>query len=294
MGDGVRFLTPDQPQLYNGMVVSYGIIPILNAFAGLAHTKDRIPWTLYLVNVETLIRDRKDKIMIDSKMVDDVITDMTVMSQYIDSYNSMVIPKNSNVRALICFYMNHYECLPPEHMRDKLPKGTEDRWRIRNLVENKLKEGTFSTTYEDTDILFFISKDKVGYPHKELASDLLKQFSGIQYRKTLMISHVPLDFHLYRIFNEFTILESYTGALKTQKALGKKVFQDESIPFNKYTHLLLGDKWYLKQLVDNKTKKLIKEKAEKESWRVLPDKAILKSLIDMNIASYNQFVKPDI
>jgi len=109
-----------------------------------------------------------------------------------------------------------------------------------------------------------------------------------------LISHVPLDFHLYRVFDEFTLLESYTGAFKTKKDLGKKVFQIDSIPFNKYTHLLLGDKWYLTQLVDNKTKKLIKEKAERESWNVLPDKEILKSLISMNIASYTQFVRPDI
>ena len=58
--------------------------------------------------------------------------------------------------------------------------------------------------------------------------------------------------------------------------------------------MLLGDKWYLKQLVDNKTKKLINERASKENWSVLPDKAILKSLLDMNISTYTEFVKPDI
>ena len=109
-----------------------------------------------------------------------------------------------------------------------------------------------------------------------------------------MVSHVPLDFHVYRSFKEFTLLESYTGAFKTVRDLGKKVFQLDSVPFNKYTHLLLGDKWYLKQLVDNKTKKLINERASKENWSVLPDKAILKSLLDMNISTYTEFVKPDI
>lgn len=295
MGDGVKFLTPDQPQLYNGMVVSYGIIPILNALAGLSKSRNRIPWTLYLVNVETIIRDRKTKEEVtNTQMIENVITDITVMAQYIASYNSMVLPRGSKIRAMVCFYMNKYENLPHEHIRDKLPKGTEDRWKIRNLVAEKLKSREFTASYEDTDILFFESNDKIGYPHKELAKELMNQYEGLQYRKTLMISHVPLDFHLYKVFDEFTLLESYTGAFKTKKDFGKKVFQLDSVPFNKYTHLLLGDKWYIKQLVDNKTKKLISDRAEKESWNVLPDKEILKSLISMNVASYAQFVRPDI
>lgn len=294
MDSGIYRINPDSPQLYNGMVVSYGIIPILNALADMAESRNRVPWTLYLINIETLIRDRKERELNEPKLVSDVMTDISVMSQYIAAYNSFVLPKNSNIRATVCFYMNHYENIPTEHMREKLPKGTEDRWRIRNAIEQKLREEEFNQSYDTTDIIFSVSDSNSQYPHMQLSKELIKRYPGISHRKTLMISHVPLDFHMYRTFNEFTLLESYTGAFKVVREFGKKVFQDESIPFNKYTHLLLGDKWYLKQLVDNKTKKLIKQKAEQENWAVLPDKLVLKSLLDMNVSTYSQFVKPDI
>lgn len=294
MNNGIYRINPDSPQLYNGMVVSYGIIPILNALADMADSRNRVAWTLFLINIETLIRDRKEKELNPTKTVEDVLVDINVMSQYIASYNSFVLPRNSNIKATVCFYMSHYENIPSSHIRDKLPKGTEDRWRIRDAIQQRLVDNEFNMSFDNTDVIFDIADGRGKYPHMQLVNDLSNQYPGIAHRKVLMVSHVPLDFHVYRSFKEFTLLESYTGAFKTVRDLGKKVFQLDSVPFNKYTHLLLGDKWYLKQLVDNKTKKLINERASKENWSVLPDKAILKSLLDMNISTYTEFVKPDI
>ena len=51
---------PGKPQEFNGMEVSYGVAAILNSIADLAYSQKKNYWTLYLVNVETLIRDRKN------------------------------------------------------------------------------------------------------------------------------------------------------------------------------------------------------------------------------------------
>lgn len=288
-------INPDAPNVFNGVTVSYGIAPILGAISAQARNSKRHRWILYLINIETIIRDRKEKDTDADQIARGVITDCTVLAQYISTYNQLVSP-NSKIKPLICFYFAKYEHINPKYLRDKFPKGTEEKWRIRDKVAALIEDEGFLTSYENTDIVFSVEEGNGKYwPHKELVKDLNDRFSGISFRSTLLVSHVPFDFHLYKVFNDFTILESYTGAFKHKRDLGKKVFGDESIPFNKYTHVLLGDKWYMKQQVDSKTKKLIKEKSKNNNWNLLPDKSILESLVDMHLpVSYDTYIKPEI
>ena len=142
--------------------------------------------------------------------------------------------------------------------------------------------------------------EKGTWPHIELLKDLHETkinnqpITDLQYRKVLLISHIPLDFDLYTRFAEFTLLESYTGSLKSVKQFGKKVFNNENIPFNKYTHLLFGDKWYLKSPLSRKDKQNILAQAEKEHWFIISLKDMRTKLINIlpNLTSW--FTTPDI
>ena len=187
MDNGIYRINPDSPQLYNGMVVSYGIIPILNALADMADSRNRVAWTLFLINIETLIRDRKEKELNPTKTVEDVLVDINVMSQYIASYNSFVLPRNSNIKATVCFYMSHYENIPSNHIRDKLPKGTEDRWKIRDAIQQRLVDNEFNMSFDNTDVIFDIADGRGKYPHMQLVNDLSNQYPGIAHRKVLMV-----------------------------------------------------------------------------------------------------------
>lgn len=289
-------IDPDTRQVFNGIEVSFGIAPILSTLSDLSRRPNRPAWTLYLINVETIIRDRKEKDVTPEAMAKGVITDCTVLAQYIAAYCRYTLPAKLNLRPLICFYLPHYEQIPALYLRKKLPKGTEERWHIRGLVENILNKEGFPARFEETDVICSVPEHCLGqqWPHKELLKDLVTTQDGIRYRKVLMVSHVPLDFHLYRTFADFSLLESFTGAIKQPKQFGKKVFGDDAIPFNKYTHLLLGDKWYLEPQIKGAAKKTLKEMALRQRWSLLPDKAIAEALVGARVAIPELFLKPTI
>ena len=46
--------------VYENLRVSYGVASILNTFATLSSQARRPAWQIYLINVETLIRNRKE------------------------------------------------------------------------------------------------------------------------------------------------------------------------------------------------------------------------------------------
>lgn len=275
-------------QVYNGLKISLGIIPILNTFYDLSKERKPPVWNLFLINVETLVRDAKDKELNNNQICENTLRDCTILAQYINEYCQFTAKGNMTTKPLVCFYLPDYRNIPKNYLRDPLPKGTEDRWKILSLCEKSLEKLGFSNKFEDTDIVFSTLHHE-SFPHVELSKDLIRKDKTIVFRDTLMISHVPSDFHLANTFRAFSLLESYTGAIKTAKEFGKKVFGDEALPFNKYTHLLFGDKWYLKSPLDAKTKKSIKEQMIREKWLFRSDKKILEKLIELKIAPHRFF-----
>lgn len=296
MAQTLQPINPEQPNVFNGIEVSYGIAPILGAISDISKSNDRKAWNLYIINIETLIRDRRDKTATPEQIARNVITDCTVLSQYIATYNNMVRKPTTKVNPVICFYIAQYENIDKKYLRDKFPKGTEERWAIRDRVGEIVATEGFIESFEGTDIIFSVEDGKKAWCHKSLIHSLGSKYENIPYRTTLLISHVCSDFHLYRVFKDFTLLESYTGAFKTPTEFGKKVFGDENVPFNKYTHLLLGDKWYIKLQIDNKSRNILKQHAADKNWSVLPDRVILEQIINMHIPNIQPelIIRPDI
>lgn len=280
-------------QTYNGLPINIGITPILNAFYDLSKHSRKPQWNLYLINIETLIRDAKNKELDRKQIGINTIKDCTVIAQYINEYCQLVLKENEKQTPIVCFYLPHYDKIPKNIIKEKLPKGTEERWDVLKLVENTLKETGFESHFEDTEILFSILNDEE-YPHNQLFSDLYSHEKSITYRRVLMISHVPLDFHLYKHFKDFNILESYTGNIKTVKDLGKKVFSDDFVPFNKYTHLLFGDKWYINGFLKTSDKRRVKELAKEQKWAMMPDNLILEKIVKANLIDLKSISSPKI
>ena len=281
--------------VYENLRVSYGVASILNTFATLSSQARRPAWQIYLINVETLIRNRKEN---NNSIVsaNDVLNDMQILQQYISSYNRINLSSvQKKYTPYIVFYFPQYKVIPHDYLRTKLPKGTEERWKLQDAILDIVRNKSMPEAIDTTQILYISSgSSKSVWPHKDLLKDIRSVISGSQYAPCLMISHVPLDFHLYRYFNDFTLLESYTGVLKKCTVFGKKVFGDDAIPFNKYTHLSFGDKWYMNGLASFSVRRQIKERALKEHWKLLPDKGILERLINLHFTSTSKLIDPDI
>jgi hypothetical protein len=265
---------------------NFGLNSILKSITDLSRTDYKNKRNLFLVNIETMVRNRKMTSIAET--AENVKQDCNLLVQYISNYTG-----KSQEKGIVCFYMNSYNAIPQLYRKDKLPKGTEERWAVAQQLFQLLSSGY--GTAENLDVLYMFGEGKTNlWPHKELLKELSNKYSGLSFKKTLMISHVPIDFHVHKYVGTFVILESFTGTFKTVKQLGKKVFSSEYVPFNKYTHLLLGDKWYLKSLVDHATKKKILKQAEEKNWAVLPDKYVLKELVDMHLKEIDSIIQPNI
>lgn len=276
----------------NKIEVSPGVAPILKTLNDMSSGLNKPMWTLYLINVETIIRDRKDNTLDNRIIAEGVIKDMVTICQFVSAYCRYTLPPQLKAEPILCFYFPFYEQIPAIYKRDKLPKGTENFWKVRDLILEYYKKNQWQDHYDDLECLLATAKGP--WPHRNLLDDLVSHKDRLRFRKTLMVSHVPLDFHLYRVFKDFTVLESYTGNLKTVKAFGKKVFQDELIPFNKYTHLLLGDKWYLRCQLDRTQKKEFKELAARMRFTLMPDLSVAEAMIKNKVAPKDIFMKPEI
>ena len=82
----------------------------------------------------------------------------------------------------------------------------------------------------------------------------------------LMVSNHPVDYHLGSVSRTFRIVRSFTGAVVNYKQLGQIVFNNNVMPFNVYTHALLGDKEDIKCTLSTADKRNLIKLAEQEEW----------------------------
>lgn len=302
-------IDPKAPTTYNGLEVSFGVAPILNVLAVTSMKHTRSPWTLYLINLETLVRDRQNKTNVGKigEIVRAVLTDIQVLSLYISTYNQIVRTKEITQREpTVVFYLNNYNRIPKPYIKDSLPKGTDERQAVCAQLCTEILNSPPPNMYEDTRVLYAFNHNesllsKVStiwksepWPHKTLVHDLSGSIPNLPHVTTMMVSHIPLDFHLFRYFSNLQLVESYTGNMKMYNQLGKKVFGTEDIPFNKYTHLLLGDKWYMQPIINAKQRNTLKEAAIREKWKLQPDKTILDRIFHLQLVQKNLLIQPDI
>ena len=302
-------IDPKSPTTYNGLEVSFGVAPILNVLSIVSTQHTKSLWTLYLINLETLVRDRQNKSNVGriNDIVRSVLTDIQVLSLYISTYNQIVRTREITQREpTIVFYINNYNRIPKPYIKDNLPKGTDERQIVCEQLCKEILNTPPPNMYEDTKVLFAFNQNESllsrvstiwksdPWPHKVLVHDLSSSIPNLPYATTLMVSHIPLDFHLFRYFHNLHLVESYTGNMKVYNQLGKKVFGNEDIPFNKYTHLLLGDKWYMQPIIDPKQRNILKDTAVREKWKLQPDKTILDRIFRLQLVQKNLLIQPDI
>lgn len=100
-------------------------------------------------------------------------------------------------------------------------------------------------------------------PYQELSVVLKKVINN---HNVLLWSHHTLDFHLKEFVNSFRIVNSFTGDIVDVEDLSEKVFQNKHVPFNRTTHVLLGDKHDLRGALSYADQRALKELAKKERW----------------------------
>ncbi len=179
--------------------------------------------------------------------------------------------------GIVLYMADYYKSMPDDILR---PSDTsKTRAALRKAVNHAIVQyqyilGTLNQIPNST-IMFYLHTGK----RTSIAKALLpfaRKVSPVG--KVFMLSHVPLDYHLHAKVNQFAVVESHTGMIREAKALGKKVFKRDNIPFNPTTHALLGDKEYIAPSLSIKERRLLYATAEKERWEIKTTRYITASI----------------
>jgi hypothetical protein len=264
-------------QEQEGPTIGFGLAPILKTLESTANNRSASVWNLFLINIETIIRNRGSIGKDNYITPEEIMNDCNLLTQYISAY-VRDSDRTQRQKAIVAFYSTHYESMPSIYLKEKFPKGTEERWALRDAFEKYLDRNYKGMSYDNLDVHFGIC-EKGGWPYQSLFKDLSKLDRSIKFRNVAMISHVPGDFLIYKNFAKFSLLESFTGGVKSVKEFGEKVFGDPELPFTKHVYMLFGDKVYIKGILDNKDKRRAKEIAKTQHWRLTTDRNILESIL---------------
>ena len=246
--------------------------PLTPACSTIMNNKDILLHTncnIIAINIQTIIRSL---LVIEQNQID-ITKLINLLRQVIDAAIQYIMKthmrrKINNINYVIILYNINYGNIPQEFRRKN--KSIENIINITNLI--------LSSEYNRQQLQSFIDESN-SYIEQFLNNSLNVAFNVqlisnlntyvktynfatlyneiIHKRRTnkyvLMISHIPLDYHIPSI--ELIIIDTFTGNYWNRGSLGIKIFKSEFIIFNKVTHLLFGDKHFIKPLLNKKEKK---------------------------------------
>lgn len=278
---------------YEGFTVAYGLAPILNTIVDVCKSRVTPKWSLFLINVETMIRNREQAGSTENEILRGAMNDCLVLSRYIAAMVGEC-HMNASIKPVVCFYSANYLAIDKTYLREKFPIGTENRWRLKEEFV-KMWNAEWNVTFDEIDILMsYQPPSDIHWVSKSLITDIdsIAHSTPCRFREAVMISHQAVDYHVMRRVGKFNLLESYTGKFKKPSDIGEKLFGDKMVPFNPYTHVLFGDKTVLKALAIPKVKRMLKEQAIREQWLRLSDTAVLSILSSEHVVPLKILTAP--
>lgn len=194
-----------------------------------------------------LINDAKHEIQM---LFDDIV-------EMFRSNNTIINP------TLIVYFCDYKNIIPKGQYREpshsKRVLTTAEDILLSSMAPDKRRV----TRPHDVSLVELpISKGK--FPHILLADEL-----GLinNTHRVAHITHHPIDYHIHRYTSDYRLIQSFTGNVIRPRDLGDKVFNNQAIPFNVYTHAVLGDGVDIKSSLSVSTKHQLMELAKKEHWR---------------------------
>ena len=242
-------------------------------------------WDTTIINIATIVRNNIDKNKNNFDIISQVYKDLRNLSSaiyyYLDSLKEVDFP-------YILLYIPDYSRLP-ELVRKKLSPNEERIMEICSLMEKDIqnkKDGDMITMLSMPIYLIQAGHSRE-FPYKQIYQKInsinnsTKEIKKVLTRRYMLISHIAIDYYLFNLIRDIKLLESYTGNIKQQRDLGYKLFKEESIPFNQYTHSLFGDSTRVKPLASKKKRDELVELAKRTKW-FLKTQGEIKSVISMN------------
>lgn len=229
--------------------ISYGTLGIINTLA--LHFSDNLSEkkNILLVNGDTIIRNSCHLSNTEQQNLAAISEDFKHLRMYYEMY------MQSQAAIIVFFHPLINSCIPEYAQR----KETDIRKLIHTLsmkvaLSEHLEVNKPKVIYKEDNLSVYglLSSGIFAYKHLTRMVAALP----LNRRKIWLISHCPFDFLLFESFPDIEILLSHTGKIIKKNDLPVKVFKDETIPFNRTTYKLFGDKDFVKPLCKNRPKAL--------------------------------------
>lgn len=237
------------------LAMSYGSLAIVERLVIRSNDPPHMKKNILLINGMTIIRNCYDKDKTDRDIIAQFIFDLEKINYYFDNY------AQGESILLVYFQPGIYEYLN-ENIRRTVTKSREDYCRLCILLmsSNNLEFGKIKRMNSSGYSTAYATVFKNTFSYMYLPNIIRSIHQGN--KKIWLVSHCPID---YFILNQLDteIISSHTGNIVTRNDLGKRVFGEEDIPFNKTTYKLFGDKEFVKPLISNRPKALEKLKGIK-------------------------------
>lgn len=260
--------------LYPGTIGSNRLFHILKL---MAESQPTPRWDLYLINIYTLVRNAYKKGISQEKLEklvdDDVDTFMTFIGAYLNY--------RRQTQGTVLFYAPDYRAIPSEYLRPITSQNVETDAMYKELRKKlplKLTELT-----EDLSLRkFLVMTSGMTYPHKEIPGYLSMIYKGTRIYGsigTVIITHCPIDLHLYSSIQKLELFESFTGNITPSLFFGKKLTKETIVPFIPTTHRLFGDEVHIAPLLKGKQRTEAIKLAVEHRWAIKTERDIINDVV---------------
>lgn len=270
----------DIPESTQSGQAGFGTNAIITAINEMAKKNNPQPYDIFLINIDTLIRNVTTKDKSEDEIKNDTSRDLGNLLDAISLYMRTI--ENLLDMPYILVYFPEYET-PQVKLHERTYKNDSVKAIIKNIHNDFVKEDNLKerkqirSSYNNIDVYELYTGDRSELPYKVLTRFVNGQSKfnpgGIRnvLKNMMMISHCPLDYYFLLNFPRTHLLESFTGKLIKKEQLGVKVFKDGFVPFNRVTHLLFGDSVQLMPMAKgrrgkNNNRKLLMDMARRQNW----------------------------
>ena len=260
--------------------VGFGTNAIISAIKNMSKQNNPPPYDIFLINIDTLIRNVVTKEKSEEEIKSDTKRDLDGLLDAISIYMRSI--ENLLDMPYIIVYLPEYET-PQVKLHERVYKDDSTKATIKKIHDDFVKEDNLKvrkqvrSVYNNIDVYEMSVGDRSELPYKILTRFINGQSKfnpgGIRnvLKNMLMISHYPLDYYFLHNFPKTNLIESFTGKVLKKEQLGVKVFKDGFVPFNRVTHLLFGDSVQLMPMAKgrrgrNNNRKLLMDMAKKQNW----------------------------
>lgn len=280
-------LTGNKDQYAN----SLGTQSLVDALGRFDPKNDLYIWDTTIINIGTIVRNNLSKDKTDQEIIKGTLSDLSTISTSI--YHYLKDNRIADTPYMVLFIPNYIRLNPL--FKRKLSPSEERVEKILSRLSmeiNDKKHGD-KRMYFDMPMYFMLAGNDVVLPYRHVVDRInvinseTQGIRRVSTRKYMLISNVALDYYLFKLFRNVKLFECFTGLVKEEKELGKKVFKEDGIPFNLYTHALFGDSTKVKPLVSHGKKSKFIELAHKERWGLKQDTSIRSSIV-----MYDQLLGP--